>query len=199
MFHLIFSLLITGWFALARQGMDVPRIDNPLPGQALQGVIPLNGSSAVDGFASAQIEFRYENDPVQTWFLIQENIPAIENDVLASWDTTTITDGNYCIRLKVTKVDGSETIVEVAGLRVRNYSMIETITPDLPLEETHGITMTVTATARVPQNTPTPQPPNPVSVTDGDLQESVLRGLAVIAVLFILSGIYWGIRRLGRR
>lgn len=199
MLHLILALMLAGWFAGMQQTIPEPILDQPLPGQALQGVVSIHGSTAVDGFASAQIEFRFENDPAQTWFLIQEDIPAVENGVLAGWDTTTITDGTYRIRLKVLKNDGSVVTVEIAGLRVRNYSAVETNTPASPAGATLAASATPTDTPVIVHNTPTPQPPNPVSVTGSDLRASAGRGLAAAAGLFLLFGIYLGVRRLGRR
>lgn len=199
MLRLLFSVLIAGWSVFAQQAAGEPNLLVPLPGQALQGVVSIQGSSAVDGFSSAQIEFGYENDPSQTWFLIQDNIPAIENDVLASWDTTTITDGIYRVRLKILKTDGSTLSVEAAGVRVRNYSAVETSTPAVLLNETAAPTFTPTATAMIVQNTPTPQPPNPVSVTDAELAGSVVIGLGIMASLFLLFALYRGLIHLGRR
>lgn len=199
MLRLFLSFLLTGWFSVLQQAAIGPRLDQPLPGQALQGVVSLAGSTALEGFAAAQIEFRYENDPAQTWFLIQDQIPAVESGVLASWDTTTISDGIYHLRLRVTKSDGSETAYEVAGVRVRNYTLIETDTPAAAANATLAPSAMPTATAVSVSHTPTPQPPNPASVTNGDLRSSVTFGLAVIFGLFILFAIYLGVRRLGRR
>lgn len=199
MFHWILSLLLTGWFAFAQQTLTAPRIDNPLPGQALQGVVSITGSTALDGFASAQIEFCYENDANQTWFLIQEGIPAIENDVLAGWDTTTLTDGVYRIRLRVEKTDGSTLTVEVAGVRVRNYSAIETNTPEVQTGETPTSSPTGTITPTIVRSTPTPQPPNPVAVTRDELRDSIHGGLIAVAGAFLLIGFYLALKRLGRR
>lgn len=199
MLRILISILLSGWFTAAQQQAPGPNLASPLPGQALQGVISIQGTSAVDGFAWAQIEFRYENDPTQTWFLIQDNIPAIENDVLASWDTTTITDGNYRVRLTVSKTDGSIFQVEAAGVRVRNYSAVETSTPATLPNETSQPSATVTATTAIAHSTPTPQPPNPLSVTGAELTGSLTVGLAIAASLFLLFAIYRGLRRLLRR
>lgn len=199
MFLLIISLLFTAWFSPLPQNTAGPTLDQPVPGQAVQGVVIFTGSTQVDGFASAQIEFRYEDDPLQTWFLIQDNIPAIENDVLASWDTTTITDGSYHLRLSVRKTDGTSIFAEVAGVRVRNYSIIETSMPALPLAETRQASPSPTITPLIPLSTPTPQPPNPVTVTTLDLRDSASRGLFLIMGVFVLFGIYLGLSRLRRR
>lgn len=199
MFQWIFSLLIVGWFGFAQQTAAAPRIDTLLPGQAVQGVVSLSGSTAMEGFASALVELRYENDLTQTWFLIQDQIPSVENNVLASWDTTTISDGVYHLRLKVTKTDGSEAIYEVAGVRVRNYSAIETNTPAVEANVTQAASPSTTPTPVTLSDTSTPQPPNPVSVTGADLRGGVTYGLMATLGLFVLFAIYLGVRRLGRR
>ncbi|HWQ04270.1 MAG TPA: hypothetical protein VN452_02830 [Longilinea sp.] len=199
MFRLIFSLFFSAWFGLLLQNATGPRLDQPLPGQPLQGVVSIAGSTQLDGFASAQIEFRFEDNPAQTWFLIQENIPAIENDVLASWDTTTITDGTYRLRLSVKMTDGSTLTAEVAGVRVRNYSLIETITPAFFPEETIQASPSPSLAPVTAVITPTPQPPNPVTVTSINLRTSAGRGLLVVLGLFLLFGIYFGLSRLRRR
>ena len=199
MFRLILSLLFTGWFALLPQNTAGPTLNQPVPGQAVQGVIIFSGSTQVEGFDSAQIEFRYEDDPLQTWFLIQDKIPALENGVLASWDTTTITDGSYHLRLSVQKTDGTSVFAEVAGVRVRNYSIIETSMPALPLAETRQASPSPTTTQVIGLSTPTPQPPNPVTVTAVDLRDSAGWGLFLVLGAFLLFGIYLGLSRLRRR
>jgi len=199
MFRLILSLLFAGWSVLLQQDAAEPTLDQPQPGLAVQGVVSIAGSTQVEGFSSALIEFRYEDDPQQTWFIIQENIPSIVNDVLASWDTTTITDGIYHLRLMVVKSDGTFITAEVAGVRVRNYSLIETNTPAVVPEETTESSATPVFTPEIAQSTPTAQPPNPVTVSNVDLQTSAAGGLFVSLGLFLLFGIYFGLSRLRRR
>jgi len=199
MFRLILSLLFAGWSVLLQQDAAGPTLDQPQPGQAVQGVVSIAGSTQVEGFSSAQIEFRFEDDPRQTWFFVQENIPAMDQAVLASWDTTTITDGIYHLRLTVVKTDGTSLTAEVAGVRVRNYSLIETSTPAVMPEETPESSATAVFTPEIAQSTPTAQPPNPVTVSNVDLQTSAGRGLFVALGLFLLFGIYFGLSRLRRR
>jgi hypothetical protein len=199
MFLLTLSLLITSWFAPFQQNTAGPILDLPMPGQAVQGVVIISGTTQVDQFASAQVEFRYEDDPLQTWFLIQDNIPAIQNDVLTSWDTTTITDGSYHLRLNVRKTDGTSISVEVTGVRVRNYSIIETNTPDRAPVETLQSSPSPTLSPVIALSTPTPQPPNPVAITTFDLRNSAGRGLFIVLAAFLIFGIYFGLSRLRRR
>lgn len=197
--ELLFSLFLAGWFAFVQQTAPELMIEHPIPGQAVQGMVFIQGFSALEGFASAQVEFRYEDDKTNTWFLIQDQVPAIESGVLASWDTTTITDGIYRVRLMVMKQDGSIAQVEVAGVRVRNYTAVETNTPVAPGEITALPTVTVTPTPLIVLSTPTPPPPNPISITEKELSGSALTGLAVVAVFFIIIGLYQTIRSLTRR
>lgn len=197
--HLLVTFVLAGWFALVQQTTPAPALDRPLPGEAVQGVVLIQGSSAVEGFASAQVEFRYEGGSGETWFLIQDQIPAIESGTLASWDTTTITDGIYRIRLRVLRQDGNIIVVEVAGVRVRNYTAVETNTPAMMPETTHQPTATQTATPVVIRSTPTPMPPNSISVTGTELRGSALAGLGVVAALFLLLIIYRAVRRRTRR
>lgn len=197
--ELLFSLFFAGWFAFVQQTTPEPMIEHPIPGQAVQGMVLIQGFSALEGFASAQVEFRYEDDQTNTWFLIQDQVPAIEGGVLASWDTTTITDGNYRVRLKVMRLDGSIAQVEVAGVRVRNYTAVETNTPEAPEEITALPTVTVSPTPLIVRSTPTPPPPNPISITEMELRGSALTGLAVVAAFFIIFGLYQTVKSLTRR
>src|SRR4030042_555849 len=106
---------------------DVVIVD-PQPGQALQGVVAIMGRTSLSGFRSAEILFGYSNDPSQTWFFIAESTTPVDAGLLAEWDTSTLTDGNYTLRLVVNRTDGSRVVVIVPGLRVRNYSPVETST-----------------------------------------------------------------------
>ena len=67
---------------------------SPSEGEALQGVIPVIGSTNVEGLESWELSFSYINDPRETWFLIDESDEAFSNEILAQWDTTAITDGD---------------------------------------------------------------------------------------------------------
>ena len=74
-------------------------ITAPLPGQALQGDIIITGNTSVDGFLCLRDLLWLHGDPTGTWFLIQSSTLPVENGLLAHWDTTTITDGDYTLRL----------------------------------------------------------------------------------------------------
>jgi hypothetical protein len=173
-------------------------IDSPRPGEAIQGVVAVIGSSDVNGFASAEISFGYMDDPTGTWFLIANNVPPVSKSTLAAWDTTLITDGNYVLRLRVYLTDGSSKDILVPDLRVRNYSPVETATA-LPVTPEPTSIPTGTATLK-PFPTPTfPTPTalvqNPAILAPADVTNSILYGGLATIFTFIAIGIYLWLRR----
>ena len=195
---------------LLLQGATAPAIHSPLGGQAVQGIVPLTGNTAMEGFISAELSFAYLNNPTDTWFLIAQSDTPVENDILAQWDTTTISDGDYSLRLVVRLNDGSEHSTSVEGVRVRNYTAIEadTPTPTVPtptpqasetLVPTQTPTITLTPTATLVPITPTAPPPNPAELSSDAILSSVGRGILAVIGLFALLGLYQGIRSLFRR
>ena len=176
---------------------------SPLPGQALQGGVQIAGNTAVDGFQSTELAFSYVDDTTGSWFLIAQSAEPVANSLLAQWDTTTITDGVYTLRLVVTLANGSQRTVTVPGVRVRNYSAIETDTPT-PVTPTAtsqpGEAPTATP-APAPTLTPipptaTPLPPNPAQLSPQAVLVGMGQGILVILGLFALIGLYTTIRAL---
>jgi len=194
---LAFSLFL-GMFlasaALARNDQpEAAVILVPRPGDVLQGVVTITGSSDVTGFASAEISFAYADDPTGTWFLISANNQPVINDTLAIWDTTVITDGNYVLCLHILLTGGGFRDTLVSGLRVRNYTTVETPTPVPPaLEATPLPTITATVT---PFSTPTALPRNPAVLSPADVSASILYGGLVAICTFFIVGIYLWLRR----
>jgi hypothetical protein len=101
----------------------------PEAGTALQGVITISGSANHPAMVSYDLSFGYADNPTGTWFPILEGSTApVVRDRLALWDTTTLTDGVYDLRLQVLLQDGTVLEAIAAGLRIRNYSPVETPT-----------------------------------------------------------------------
>jgi len=176
-------------------------IQYPTSGQALQGSIAISGSSMVENFSSAELLFAYEVDPSDTWFLIQSYNRPISSGTLALWDTTTITDGTYRLRLAVWLTDGSMIEQTSSSLRVRNYTPIETNTPT-PLTPTAtlppGETPVPTPTTTIVPPTVTLLPTNPVELTSIKVSESLGKGALAIFGLFAMIGIYQLVKRRNR-
>ena len=186
---LLFTSLV---FARSPQSGN-PAINTPHPGDVLQGAVTVTGSSDMTGFVSAELSFSYADDPTNTWFLIATQGKPVLDQMLATWDTSSITDGNYSLRLRVFLADGSTSDVLVPSLRVRNYTQVETPTPaPVPPQATPLPTITPTST---PFPTPTTLPHNQAVLAPVDVSFSIIYGGLAALLLFIIVGIYLWLRR----
>ncbi len=170
-----------------------PGIISPRQGDVLQGVVTIRGSSDVTGFLSAEVAFAYAGDTTGTWFLIATSSQPVDADTLATWDTTTITDGDYNLRLRVYLSDGKTLDATIPNLRVRNYTAVETPTPaPTALQPTPIPTETPTPT---PFPTPTALPGNPAVLTPRDISISLAYGGLGAVLLLVILGIYLWLRQ----
>ncbi len=168
-------------------------IFSPVDGAVLQGTVAITGSNNLEGFVRYRIDFTYYEDTTGTWFSLAAGDQQVDGGTLANWDTSTITDGNYTIRMLVFLADGSTREFQVKNLRVRNYSSIETPTPaPTPLRPTDTPTLTLTSTVFP---SATIMPTNQAVITTNDLSVSIgYGGLAAIAI-FLVLGFYLWVRR----
>jgi len=194
LFYLIIPFLaaIAAGPAAAQTGFGAV-ITTPRSGDVLQGAVTVSGSSDVQDFLSSEIDFAYAADTTGTWFLVAASNQPISAGTLAAWDTTTITDGDYILRLRVYLTDGSYRETLVTGLRVRNYTPVETPTP-APVATQATTTPTTTQTA-TPFPTPTSLPPNPAALAPTDVSASILYGGLAAILTFVIIGIYLWLRR----
>ncbi len=191
-FSLFFTLLFSGSIPFILIQAGEPAVTAPLPGSALQGVVLVTGTTDVPGFVSAEVAFTYQDDPTSTWFPISSSSLPIQDGMLATWDTTGITDGNYILRLRVILSDGTSRDALVTSLRVRNYTPVETPTP-LPTQPQATPLPTITLTPS-PFPTPTALGVNPAVLSTADISYSLLYGGSAAVLLFIIIGIYLWLR-----
>lgn len=180
---------------------DPVGIDAPHTGEVLQGVVAINGYTEQPGFRSMEVDFAYASDPTNTWFMIQQGSTSTKEGLLASWDTTTITDGDYRLRLQVFLQDGKVLESVVNDLRVRNYTQVEAGLLEEPASGQHTPTPTVTPLPdfQVAAKVATPLPTNPAQLTPQHLQQSALQGVLVVVGLLAAGGLYVGLRLITRR
>jgi hypothetical protein len=208
----IFALIwliffFSGYFLVNAQDEVEPQpeisILSPQPGQAIRGSVPILVDTTTQGFISAELAFGYENDRTETWFLINQSSESTLDGVMTEWDTTTLTDGVYTLRLVVNLDNGDQFSSFVSSLRVRNYSPIETDTPtpsptSAPMA-TPSPTITPSPTPTQILPTLTPLPANPLQVTQQDIWLNLLRGAAGGFAVIILAGLYISVRKLFRK
>ena len=169
-------------------------IYSPVPGEALQGMVSIDVGIEIPGLSVASLEFRYTNHPTDTWFLLAQTSESKVDGIMAQWDTTTITDGIYDLRLSAVTQDQQMVEFVVAGLRIRNYSPIETETP-APVVPTETLYPGQATRTPLPSTTPlpptvTPLPTNPAILTAGQFTNSLVAGSVAVLILFVALGAY---------
>jgi hypothetical protein len=177
-------------------------ISYPIEAQIVQGVVKISGSVTVLGFSSYDLSFAYEGDPTQTWFeFYSSSLPVFEGE-LGTWDTTTLTDGDYSLRLQVFLLDGTVQDATVTGVRVRNYTPIPTSTStptSTPVVQfappTAQLIAPAPATVTPALPTPTLLPPNPASLAEASISNALGRGAALALLLFFVFGLLLRLRR----
>ncbi len=199
-----FALLLCPARSVAAQGNTSPVFTSPADGQTLQGLVTIKGTTDVPGFASAELSFAYSPDPTQTWFTIQTASLPVTGDVIADWDTTAISDGDYVLRLRVNLQDGS-TSDAVITVHIRNYTPTPTPSPAMTATEQPVVEVptaiivepsaTPTLAAVVALATPSALPPNPAGVTPGRLFSGFWRGALLVGLLVLVFGLSVRYRR----
>jgi hypothetical protein len=194
------SLLPLLLFLIAAQDSGAA-ITSPKPGEALRGQVNIIGSTNVPNFVSAQLDFAYAADSAGTWFPLQALSQPVFDSPLYTWDTTSITDGDYILRLRVFTADGTVQEVTVP-IQLQNDAIpTPTLAPtstaeavDVQIPTPFLLAASPTPTD-VPNPTPTPLPTNAASLNGNEIYASLGRGALVILGLFAFAGIILRLRR----
>jgi hypothetical protein len=182
-------------------------IVSPQPGDVLRGQVEIVGNMDVPNFASAELAFSYASNPTDrfAWFTIQTFPQPVsaERPTLAVWDTTTLTDGDYILHLRVFLQDGSSQDVVVSDLKIRNDSPLPTASPTAtesfgfttidPLPVSSPTIQPATALPTFPS--PTPLPVNPASVTSFSIYSNFAKGGIITLVLFAFFALILRLRK----
>jgi len=168
-------------------------IVSPRPNDLFHGVVSVTGSPDAIGFSYAEVSFAFANDLTGIWYLVSTINQPVHRGTLATRDLATTTDGNNILRFRIYFTDGSFKEIIVPGLRVQNYTPMETPTPVYPiLEKTFLPTGKQSAT---PFPTPTGLPLNPAALSPTDVSTSMLFGGLAAVFTFMIVGIYLRLRR----
>ena len=195
----LISLLVL--ILVAAQTSPPVAITSPAPEEVLRGPVTITGKVDVPSFVSAQLDFAYASNPTNTWFIIQTFVPPLVDSTLATWDTTSITDGDYILRLRVNLEDGTSQEVTVPvkigndALPTPTLAPTATPQPDVVLVPTPFLVAASPTPTEVPRPTPTALPTNPAALGQTQIYASLGRGALVILGLFALAGIIIRVRR----
>ena len=202
----MFQILLAIFLALFAQTAQ-PSITAPQNGQFLRGTVQISGNLDIPNFSSAELAFGFSSlqgsasssSDNSAWFTIQTFSLPIKDAVLAAWDTTLITDGEYDLRLRVFLQDGTYQDVLISGLRIGNDIPLPTSTPTetpvptptnpIPARNEQTIVPTITYPS------PTPMPFNPASVTTSAINSTFARGGLIVLVLFIIFSLILRLRK----
>jgi len=195
----LISLLVL--ILVAAQASPPVAITSPAPDEVVRGSVTIAGKVDVPSFVSAQLDFAYASDPTNTWFTIQTFSQPPVDSTLATWDTTSITDGDYVLRLRVNLGDGTAQEVTVP-IKIGNDALptptvqpTATPQPDVVLIPTPFLLAASPTPTEVPRPTPTALPTNPVALGQNQIYASLGRGALVILGLFALAGLIVRVRR----
>jgi hypothetical protein len=195
----LISLLVL--ILVAAQALPPVAITSPAPDEVLRGSVTITGKVDIPSFVSAQLDFAYASDPTNTWFTIQTFSQPPVDSTLATWDTTSITDGDYVLRLRVSLADGTAQEVTVPikigndALPTPTVQTTATPQPDVVLIPTPFLLAASPTPTDVPRPTPTALPTNPVTLGQNQIYASLGRGALVILGLFALAGLIVRVRR----
>lgn len=177
-------------------------ISYPLHGQTLKATVNITGSIALEGWTSFELAFADAASTEPNWFpFATGSNPLAEDGPLAVWDTTTVSDGEYILRLRVSSPAGEQDVF-VYGIRIRNYTVDTpqpTSTPTITSTATATATATVTTTftplpTSTPFSTPTQLPPNPATLRSDEIVFNFLRGGLFSVMLFGIFGLLLHLR-----
>lgn len=179
LFILVCLLLPT---RLVRAQGDVA-ILSPSDGEGVKGRIIITGYIKATNAVRYDLDFAYSGQESAGWQPITTADKPSEDGSLGVWDTTAISDGNYTVRLRVYLSDGQTSDHLVSGVRVRNYSVMETSAPSALT----GITTsqpTATLVSLLPVGTPSKAlPPNPAAITNQKLQVNLISSILIGLIL----------------
>jgi hypothetical protein len=189
-------------------GLAAPQAESVVRGQ-----VTIIGTTAFPGLTGWDLAFAPAANPSGTWFPLAQGADPLTDANLGVWDTTSLTDGDYLLRLRVFLADGMQEYPVL--VHVRNYSPTETPTPlksrtpTISPTPTKSLTPTIsptptitltptpgpTETATPLPPTPTPLPPNPATLGVPAILFNLARGAGFIFLLFFLFGALLRLRR----
>lgn len=155
-----------GWAAPQPQARSV--ITHPTNGMTVSGVVEIAGIATHPNMNFYQLRYAAGPEPAgdSQWidFAIVEGIQ-VENDVLSTWDTSTVPDGQYTLALAVWGVDDPNNpyLFFVTHITVNNAQPVETPTTEPPTPEpmptaVAGPTHTPVSVEQPATSTPRPSP-----------------------------------------
>lgn len=170
--------------SLQFQAEEKPRVDSPQPGEQVKGTIIISGNTDLEGFASGGVYFGYPDSG--NWFPIANLGKPVRNGPIAQWDTTSIEDGTYRLRIAVILRNGivAETIVN--DVQVNNSSILQASTQPIAVEQKTEVNTPTMQSTPIMQ-TATPLPVNPAELNNKRLNNvMIISGIGTLGLFMIV-------------
>lgn len=186
--YLRIALLILTFLAPASivHGQADFAITSPADGAAVMGKVEVRGYIKATDLASYDLEFSYAGGDASGWFPIAASADNPADGLLGIWDTTSIADGNYRLRLTVVYKDSTTAQITAEGIRVRNYSPMETATPGGSVTTAEQIVPVVRPTFPAPEPVQNGNPVNDLEIRKHDLLKTAVVSMAVGIILAVI-------------
>jgi len=138
------------WTVLGQDA--VSRISSPQSGSTVRDVVVVTGTAIHPRFSFYKVEYALE--PGANWAIIGETHPnPVKDGALVQWDTRTVPDGSYSLRLLVVDETGNFVENVVRQVVVANAGAAPTETPTPTQTGTITTTPGASATPTVPAGT----------------------------------------------
>jgi hypothetical protein len=188
---LIFCLLIVSVPIGSVFGQADSAITTPASGSAIQGKVDVSGYIKSTNFVRYDLDFSHSPGPEDGWFNIKTSDKNPADGLLGVWDTSSISDGNYRLRLTVYYRDLTKAEYFADEIRVRNYTPIETSTPESVLNTSPTQVTSTRPTFQAPVFQGESQNSNNIEITRPQLVRLVVVSLiAGILLAFVLAAIF---------
>jgi hypothetical protein len=148
-----------------------PIIAQPAQNAAVRGEVQIVGSATHPQFQRYELYFAPWPPPSdQSWVFIGDaHFNPVQLGLLGTWDSRSVTDGTYGLRVRVVKQDGNYIDSDPRTVEVANFRQVASPTPEVaeatveplptPVEEVAAPTVAVVVPTI--EGPPTVQPPTP--------------------------------------
>jgi hypothetical protein len=194
------------------QDTNSSKITAPKDGDSLFGLVNILGTASNPNMQRYTLQFDFQESQPEQWFPIAGPITQqVKDGVLGQWNTTSVPDGRYQIRLRVVLRDGTVLEDKVQNLHVSNKqpTALPTVLPTTTNPTTTNPTAGPSSTPLIqqpPSNTPRPAiptvvvtviPPSSDSSSGSDavtvfsaMQNAFCTGAYVALGVFFVIGVY---------
>ena len=109
-----------------------PVIAQPAQDAPVRGAVQIVGSAVNPQFQKYQIYFAPWPAPSDaSWAFVSEAFNQQPLGLLGTWDSRTVTDGAYALRVRVVKLDGNYLDSEPRLVQVANFRQVASPTPEI--------------------------------------------------------------------